>query len=660
MRLQLKSLVISTAACLVACEKTEPVDVPAGVMIPSSVSQRLLVADEDNGTISVINARTSQVTEVEVGSEPTRMTRIGKRVYVTLRGERSVMVLVETEEGLVVEQVVEVGAEPYGIIASPDGSKIYVVLSQEGVVLEMDAETMEVLRVFEVPGEPRWITIHPSGNYIYIATATGEILYQVNLENGKLEKVPLPEASRPQVTFDTGGSSPDEPAVLTPRVTGDLDISTDGDTLAVPGLYVDTTTPAGGVEPEPQTNTGYGASVFAQGVGRFNPVVVAFNVDASGKISTRNPEVTMVDGFLSSDDGEGSSNIVIDSGFFETDFGSSRGSRVRGYLSGVVFDPQGHFVYAGIEGSSAIAVVPTHATNRTEEGTGIRTSNETFITTSEGAKSVSVGSDGQVYAYGFIGRSVSSFRSAEVNEEFQNLSGTFPGQLNLGTVESQPVATLPESRLPESIQLGRRLFYTTSNSAMTNVGAGVSCATCHSEGRNDGLTWTFDHGVRQTPSLAGEISKTHPITWSNGVETVMDEVFVTSEGRMGGQGISVSEAASVSAYIDWVRDVDVPDKGLQTEAIARGKMIFESEEAGCASCHLGERYTDNRFYSLLSPIPMNTPGLVGIAATAPYYHDGRASTLEQAVLMADDLGMGRTKHLSESEKADLVAYLRSL
>ena len=58
---------------------------------------------------------------------------------------------------------------------------------------------------------------------------------------------------------------------------------------------------------------------------------------------------------------------------------------------------------------------------------------------------------------------------------------------------------------------------------------------------------------------------------------------------------------------------------------------------------------------------VDTPSLVGVAQSAPYYHDGSAATL-RALLhgRASVHGMGRTSHLGEAEIDDLVAYLETL
>lgn len=51
------------------------------------------------------------------------------------------------------------------------------------------------------------------------------------------------------------------------------------------------------------------------------------------------------------------------------------------------------------------------------------------------------------------------------------------------------------------------------------------------------------------------------------------------------------------------------------------------------------------------------PILRGLAARAPYFHNGSAATLEQAVEFYDSrFGIG----FSATEKADIAAYLRAL
>ncbi|HRI69733.1 MAG TPA: c-type cytochrome, partial [Polyangium sp.] len=99
--------------------------------------------------------------------------------------------------------------------------------------------------------------------------------------------------------------------------------------------------------------------------------------------------------------------------------------------------------------------------------------------------------------------------------------------------------------------------------------------------------------------------------------------------------------------------------------VTRGKAIFESAEAGCSSCHLGDATTDGARHDVKSAQEFEvdhqfeTPSLRFIARSAPYFHDGRYGTLLDMVQGCDGK-MGTTKHLPETDKASLVAYLETL
>ena len=63
-----------------------------------------------------------------------------------------------------------------------------------------------------------------------------------------------------------------------------------------------------------------------------------------------------------------------------------------------------------------------------------------------------------------------------------------------------------------------------------------------------------------------------------------------------------------------------------------------------------------------------TPTLRDVARRAPYMHDGSVSTLEEVIDLYNKGGIDRPSraedvrplHLTESEKADLVAFLKTL
>lgn len=90
-----------------------------------------------------------------------------------------------------------------------------------------------------------------------------------------------------------------------------------------------------------------------------------------------------------------------------------------------------------------------------------------------------------------------------------------------------------------------------------------------------------------------------------------------------------------------------------------------SAEAGCGGCHTDGRFTDDARHDVHShsdadsAILFDTPSLRRVASRAPYFHDGRYSSLD-ALISGVDGTMGKTKQLSPDDKRALAAYLESL
>ena len=94
-------------------------------------------------------------------------------------------------------------------------------------------------------------------------------------------------------------------------------------------------------------------------------------------------------------------------------------------------------------------------------------------------------------------------------------------------------------------------------------------------------------------------------------------------------------------------------------AVERGKAVFERE---CSDCHAGEWTTDRERHEFATTLAkVDTPSLIGVAHSAPYYHDGSAIDLRA---LLDDRGnihdMVDTSALGVEQRADLIAYLESL
>jgi len=151
-------------------------------------------------------------------------------------------------------------------------------------------------------------------------------------------------------------------------------------------------------------------------------------------------------------------------------------------------------------------------------------------------------------------------------------------------------------------------------------------------------------------------------------------------------------AQALSAYERTLLCGDTPyDKGTMDEAAQRGHALFIGQ-AACNGCHNLENFTDGLFHRTgigvvdeaaegadlgRGPIAKDpaenfkfrTPTLRNISRTAPYFHDGSAATLEEAVRTMASGGRPKTgpvdeklldRKLTDAQIGDLVAFLSAL
>jgi cytochrome c peroxidase len=106
------------------------------------------------------------------------------------------------------------------------------------------------------------------------------------------------------------------------------------------------------------------------------------------------------------------------------------------------------------------------------------------------------------------------------------------------------------------------------------------------------------------------------------------------------------------------------DTGALTDEELSGYQLFKS--LGCISCHQGVNVGGNLyqrhgiFHPLGSQKPeiLRVPSLRNVATLAPYFHDGSAPTLEDAVRKMALAQLDRT--LSEQQVTAVVAFLKTL
>lgn len=277
----------------------------------------------------------------------------------------------------------------------------------------------------------------------------------------------------------------------------------------------------------------------------------------------------------------------------------------------------------------------------------------------------------------------------------------------------QPITPVKEINLAQ-VELGKKLFF---DPRLSKSGF-ISCNSCHnlSMGGTDNLKTSIGHKWQQGPinsptvlnssyNIAqfwdgraadlkaqaggpienpGEMASTHTLAIEvlqniPGYTVEFKQVFGTDkiDIEQVTQAIAEFEKTLVtpnSRFDKWL----LGDKNAITDTELAGYNLFK--QAGCTACHSGEALGGGSFQKMGLVKPYKTsnkaeglsavtgkdadrfkfkvPTLRNVELTYPYFHDGEAATLTEAVDIMGKLQLG--KQFTESENAQLVAFLKSL
>lgn len=195
----------------------------------------------------------------------------------------------------------------------------------------------------------------------------------------------------------------------------------------------------------------------------------------------------------------------------------------------------------------------------------------------------------------------------------------------------------------------------------SNAGAGVACASCHPEGGDDGRVWHFAAvGASRTIPLRGGITGTAPFHWRGefaAMSSLLDDVFGS---RMRGGRLLPEYETALLTWLDTVPQL--PARTVtDADAVLRGRVLFESTEVGCTTCHAGALGSNDLDMNVGTGGSFQVPSLHGVSYRAPYLHDGRAPTLSARFEPSGGGDAhGHTSTLTSAQIADLVAYLQTL
>jgi YVTN family beta-propeller protein len=147
---------------------------------------RMLVANADNGSVSFVDLKTRKVIkEVPVGDKPEGVTWIGTSDVVAVSVYREdKVVFVSADKGIL--HTLKVANEPYGIVATKDGSRAYVTHEYPGKVSEIDLKARKVLREMPAGAMVRGIALAPDEKRLYVTEFYTGVLNAIDLEKGKV------------------------------------------------------------------------------------------------------------------------------------------------------------------------------------------------------------------------------------------------------------------------------------------------------------------------------------------------------------------------------------------------------------------------------------------------------------------------------------------
>jgi Cytochrome c peroxidase len=231
---------------------------------------------------------------------------------------------------------------------------------------------------------------------------------------------------------------------------------------------------------------------------------------------------------------------------------------------------------------------------------------------------------------------------------------------NLYNLSSKAFISLGEQPAETLVRAGEKLWYDASKCYQQ----WESCASCHPDVRADGFNWdnlndglgnpkqakSMMYAYRATPEMITGARDTGEIATRKGMQFIQ---FNT---------MTEAELEKIDEYLRYLSPTPSPflnTNGTLTAAAERGKAIFAAE---CASCHPAPLFTDQKKHlsAALDPAfswedrEFDTPTLVEIWRTAPYFYGGQFKTLRDAVAAS------LKNSYSASQIDDLTAYVASI
>ena len=547
---------------------------------------------------------------------------------------------------------IAVGKVPRGFSLSPDGGRLYVANSWDDTVSVIDTHTLEAVATWPVGAEPSSVVEDRAGKHLFVANRVSNDVAVLNPETGAEEK---------RLAVGRGAS------YITP--------SPDGSRLYVTHVYPNATP----FRTAPQSEITVIDAARAEVVDRIplrniaHGFHIAFSSDGRlGVAAELHPKNLIPLAHL-----EHGGAFVDTLTLFGADVGNQPVEvpldELERYASrpfGVAITSDKSRMYVTSEGSEIVTVIDVPRLLRY-----IRTHRGPFAEDLSASANyvvtrITVGHDPRGMAFTPDGRHLLVANRLEdtisvIDTRTDRLASTVP---------------LEGPRQLSILRYGEQTFYTARQSFQGQIG----CANCHIDSTFDGLNWDlepdgFGRDIVDNRPIE-DVKDTEPYKWNGGNPNLPTECGPRTEKYF--WRAENYDDLTLTDLVVYIRSLPPrPNRwrlaGYElTPSQERGKAIFEravdkfgnpiAEKNRCSYCHSGPKGTSQKSFEVGTkkatdnPGLLDTPQLTNIALTAPYLHDGSASTLEEiwTVFNPEDKH-GRTNDLTKDELNDLIEYLRT-
>ncbi|MBP5620597.1 MAG: hypothetical protein J6X44_01145 [Thermoguttaceae bacterium] len=197
----------------------------------------------------------------------------------------------------------------------------------------------------------------------------------------------------------------------------------------------------------------------------------------------------------------------------------------------------------------------------------------------------------------------------------------------------------------------------------------LSCVTCHPDARADGFNWDLLNDGTGNLKNSKSMFASHetPPCMISGIRADAETAVRAGFTHILFTSYKEENAACVDDYLSTLKPVPSPKlvDGKLSESAERGKGVFQ--RLGCATCHLGDYYTDLRTHDVGSRAPndfidkFDTPTLLEVWRTGPYMNTGEYLTIRDLLEIGKHgCKEGQFDELSKQEQDDLIEYVTSL